>query len=331
MKVKHSSLIECGQHRLRSRSISYSSSGSYLAIASSCSAVRLHDGSAGKEVLVFNGHSAPVTIARFHPTQENVLVSASTDATVRIWDVRDPRNSTGKVTDVPAVLALEWNPIQSNLFLLAKRSGDLTIYDRRKLAGAKVEPVYSHSCEDRVPDAAVFEPTLGESVYFGSTERGEGTADIRIWNFDSDEMDCRRYLAHAGPIYAMAFQHDGRRLVSGGADAIVGIWDVQGSSAATSMCCTKTISNRTKFIRGIAVSADSELLAVATEEGVIDLARMDSAQEIAQISLGDKSKCAGAEAVAFHPTAKYTLACARVSDHTSHLRSPATIIRLDMQ
>jgi WD40 repeat protein len=380
--LKHNSFIDCGPPRLRSRSVAWNRSGHQLASASSCGAVRLNVIDAGggnaaaagsstsKEIGCLMGHGGSVTIVRFHAKEDAILASAGMDGTVRLWDVRDQRSSTNKITESPGILSLEWNPVQSDLFLIAKRTGEIEIYDRRKLAAttttaavnvssSSVAPaVYRHCAQDengsRVPDTAVFEPTKGHTVYYGSTSGGEGTADIRLWPFMSNTSSGGKkaddeepaaagtscYLAHAGPIYTMAFRPDGRRLVTGGADAIVGIWDyVHGPTVATSMCCTRTIANRTKYIRSVAISSSSSsddnspscLLAIATEEGAIDIVSLDDDRDtttansatvatIGQVPLGDKPSSAGAEAIAFHPTIKYMLACARVGDNASPLR-----------
>jgi WD40 repeat protein len=373
--LKHNSFIDCGPQRLRSRSVAWNRSGHQLASASSCGAVRLNVIDAGvtnaaagsstsKEIGCLMGHGGSVTIVRFHAKEDAILASAGTDGTVRLWDVRDQRSSTNKITESPGILSLEWNPVQSDLFLIAKRTGEIEIYDRRKLAtlaanvSSSVAPaVYRHCAQDengsRVPDTAVFEPTKGHTVYYGSTSGGEGTADIRLWPFMSNSSSGGKkgndeepaagtscYLAHAGPIYTMAFRPDGRRLVTGGADAIVGIWDhVHCPTVATSMCCTRTIANRTKYIRSVAISSSlssddnspSCLLAIATEEGAIDIVSLDDDRDtttansatvvtLGQVPLGDKPSCTGAEAIAFHPTVKYMLACARVGDNASPLR-----------
>jgi WD40 repeat protein len=376
--LKQNSFIDCGPPRLRSRSVAWNRSGHQLASASSCGAVRLNvidagttsnaaaGSSSSKEIGCLMGHGGSVTIVRFHAKEDAILASAGTDGTVRLWDVRDQRSSTNKITESPGILSLEWNPVQSDLFLIAKRTGEIEIYDRRKLAAtttttvaannlSSVAAAYRHFAKDengpRVPDAAIFEPTKGHTVYYGSTSGGEGTADIRLWPFMSnissggknangEEPACTSYLAHAGPIYTMAFRPDGRRLVTGGADAIVGIWDhVNGPTVATSMCCTRTIANRTKYIRSVAISSSSSddnspscLLAIATEEGAIDIVSLDDDRDtttaansaavptLGQVPLGDKPTCAGAEAIAFHPTVKYMLACARVGDNASPLR-----------
>jgi WD40 repeat protein len=79
----------------------------------------------------------------------------------------------------------------------------------------------------------------------------------------------------------MQFSNDGKQLVTGGSDAIVGLWDCGSTltlqqhghaAAAASMVCTTTITRRLKFIRSTAFSHDSQLLAIATEEDGIDVA-----------------------------------------------------------
>jgi WD40 repeat protein len=390
--LKRTACFDCGPPRLRSRSVSWNRSGHHLASASSCGAVRLlvvdnaGGGNNSKEIGSLTGHGGSLHLVHFHVKEDAILASA-TDGTVRLWDVRDQRAPTHKLTsqkhssssdnagEGAGIVSLEWNPVQTDLFLIAKRSGEIEIYDRRKLAAntttGLAPAVYRHFAQDdgrgkfgggtvRVPSAAIFEPTQGHTVYYGSTIGGEGIADIRLWPFMNNSSHggdkskehhalagmttTTSYLAHSGPIHTMVFRPDGRRLVTGADDAIVGIWDhhfkgpTTHTSATSTMCCTRTLSNRTKGIRSVAISSSSSpsdescLLAIATEEGMIDVVSLDDRATvgatnvplIGQISLGEKtSMCPGADAMAFHPTAKYLLACTRLADR------PVTILRFE--
>lgn len=42
-----------------------------------------------KSLISFLGHTHRVTIVKFHPTANNILVSASLDFTIRVWDLNE--------------------------------------------------------------------------------------------------------------------------------------------------------------------------------------------------------------------------------------------------
>lgn len=188
------------------------------------------------------------------------------------------------------------------------------------------------------------------------------------------------YPAHAGPVYAMAFSNannkpnanntssvpgaSGSFLATGGADAVVGLWNV------ATMTCDRTIgrpqSERTKLIRSLAVSPDNRVLAIATEENAVELVNIpttskeqaahskanrpsrkpfslnnpaiDGSSSIGMASFGPRKGLPGAEDIAFHPSAtissgsdsgSYLLACAR-TDAGPMAGAPVTIMKLTM-
>jgi WD40 repeat protein len=149
-----------------SRSVSWNSAGSSLAVASSCATVRIFSidtattshtagsnasntistgGTAttnhlsAKEVLTITGHTAPLKKVRFHPIDPNLLCSAAADSTVQIWDVRNAsQRSVGKVEvyNGSYARAVEWSTVTANPNLLQVTEHDNTIYiyDVKKLS-----------------------------------------------------------------------------------------------------------------------------------------------------------------------------------------------------
>ena len=154
-----SSLTECGPHRTQSRSVSWSAgTGTYLAMASSDSMVHVWSmdssstgtaatggGGGAKEVTSLTGHTGPVLICHFHPVQETLLCSASTDSTVRLWDIRTSNTPTAQqkvtakcmvdtATAVAApIVSVQWNGVETHVLAVTTRDGTVTVYDTRKL------------------------------------------------------------------------------------------------------------------------------------------------------------------------------------------------------
>ena len=128
------------------------------------------------------------------------------------------------------------------------------------------------------------------------------------------------FVGHTGPIYALRFAPNGRMLATGGADALVGLWDVP------SMVCKTTIGRRTKFVRSVAYSHDSKIVACCSEEEGVDLADGETGERLGTVKLLPKNSGGGtsrdrfgrsddiafhgSDEIAFHPKG-YVLACAR--------------------
>ena len=93
LALRDQTLIECGGTRNKSRSVSWNSTGQYLASGSSDRFAKIFSvehatSGVGRELQSLTGHQATVERVRFHPTEPTVLVTAGNDATVRVWDAR---------------------------------------------------------------------------------------------------------------------------------------------------------------------------------------------------------------------------------------------------
>jgi WD40 repeat protein len=91
------------------------------------------------------------------------------------------------------------------------------------------------------------------------------------------------------------------------------------------MCCTHAMTRRVKFIRSVAFSPDSRLLAVGSEEDTVDLTDQATGEQVGSVNLSPRRD--GAEEIAFHPVQKYVLACAR-TDTGNVPKAPVTVARL---
>jgi WD40 repeat protein len=99
------------------------------------------------------------------------------------------------------------------------------------------------------------------------------------------------------------------------------MWD------GSAMICHRAVARHTKYIRSVAYTPDSKILASASEE-IIDLADAADGSLIGQVSSsGQKgSRPTGAEDIAFHPKESYVLACARSDGPLSP--TPLSVLRL---
>ena len=319
--ISNATLTNCGPRDLPSRTISFNANGSHLAIGTSSSAIHIWDPSKNepKEVSVLSGHSAPVTRVRYHPVDLGSLLSASNnDATVRLWDARSsPRsNSVGKIATRTRPLTVEWNPVQLHAFLVLEKNGDAKVYDKRKLSPTSKEsvvpPLHSMSLDKTLPESCLFDPT-GEFLVAGASPT-DGVAPLQIWNWRNEgETKIHSFPAHTGMILSMAFSHDGRTLITGGHDAMVGIWNVE------SMCCTHAVSKHARYVLSTSFAPDDTMFATSTYDECF-VTDASKGTVIGAIPFSKRPRSGGAEEIAFHPVSPHVIACAK-----SELKPPSAV------
>jgi len=314
-----------------------------------------------KEVANLQGHAHPVTVVRCAPAidHQHELVSAAASE-VRLWDVRTQKTVHKLDGSSQSFCAgLEWNTMKPNLLCLLDRAdgGTVRVYDTRKWGSSSTSTntqqsaLSSCSLMPNVTEVVNWDHS-GEYLVAGTT-LPNGMGALQIWKYDDPPLPDNNnnnatptttafYPAHAGPIYALQFAPDGTRLATGGSDAVVGLWENNPGC----LCCARTLTNRTKFIRGVAFSSDSRLLAVATEEDGVDVVDAVSGVPVltggvmGNIPLGVRPRSGGAEAVAFQPASsttttasssgnKYLLACARVQSQGVPT-SPVTVVQINV-
>lgn len=274
------------------------------------------------------GHTNAVDRVRFHLTDPNILCTTAQDRTIRLWDLRGGSQRAIQKWDLTAPArfgtcpaSTEWTP--SGCLVVAERNDTVHIYDPRKTVRATTKPgggaIKSINLKPNQVECCRVSPN-GEYLVASTTVRGEGMGELRMWRYEDETPDdCFVYAGHTGPIYQFSFSPDGKRLATGGSDAIVGLWDTED------MVCTHTNIRRTKFLRSVSFSHDSQYMASSTEEDGIDIASAEDASWAGTIQFGRRGG-GGADEVAFHPKKPNVLACARGNAESGNPNPPPVTV-----
>lgn len=209
--------------------------------------------------------------------------------------------------------------------------------------GSSQVPVRSFRLDPHTLQETHFSPS-GTHLVSAAKRACDGMGVLKIYPWDSGSSnvpqqngdcldvneDAAVFLGHTGPIYTLRFAPNGQLLATGGADTLVGLWDVP------SMVCKTTLDSSKKFVRSVSFSHDSKIVAYCSEEEGVEVADGETGVPLGTISLSPTNSGGGtnrftgrgSDEIAFHPK-HYTVACAR-GDCGSH--SPqVTIASLTME
>ncbi|CAI4230643.1 unnamed protein product [Auanema sp. JU1783] len=184
-------------------------------------------GGVDKKVIMFNinketvenefiGHTKKITSVILHPNGNNA-VSASSDATVRVWTSGDQNNTA--VVDVHQAAVTDISLHATGDYILSASDDSHWAFSDLhtgktlcKVANDETSNV-GICCAEFHPDGLIF---------------GTGTADavVKIWDM-KEQKNVANFPGHSAPVRAIAFSENGYYLATGADDGEVRLWDLR--------------------------------------------------------------------------------------------------------
>ncbi|NET38047.1 MAG: TIR domain-containing protein [Cyanothece sp. SIO1E1] len=230
--------------------VGFSPDGKMLASASRDKTVKLWAIEDGSLLTTLSGHSAQVRSLQFFTyQQENLLVSAGGDRTVRIWRLNRPLLRSLQAHNA-SVHSVAFAP-DGRTLASSGADDNIRIWDR---TGNLLRTLTGHTT---VVWQTVFSPN-GKLLASASSDY-----TIKLW--DQAGKLLKTLTDHRGPVRAIAFSPDGQWLASGSADMTVRLWSSAGDPIQTLK------DAHTKGILTVAFSPDSKTLASAGWDRVVKL------------------------------------------------------------
>lgn len=252
-------------HQRGVNSVDFSPDGKRIITASDDGTARLWDLS-GKQLVEFKGHQKPIRSVSFSLDGQHIA-TASADGTARLWDLNGKqlvefKEHQGEVNSVSI------SPDGKHL-ATAGDDGTTRLWN---LSGKLLVEFERH-------------PALVKSVSFSPDGQHIATAGdkgtVRLWNlkgqllqeFIGHQHQCRVMDLSDCRIMSVRFSPDGQRLVTGGYDKTIRLWDLKGKQL-------KQWNSDQGAVLSISFSPDGQRLASTGDNGITHLWDLKQAQKL---------------------------------------------------
>ena len=212
---------------------------------------------------VLKGHDQSVGNLCWDPASEERLATCSGDRSVRFWDLRAGK-CVARVDTGAGNLNLAWHP-DGRTLAVGDMDDVVSIIDSRTLRISRTQ---------RVP-YTLFELGWSRDGARFFTSSGQGTVEVHTW--PDLNSPARSLHSHTAACFCLGTDRGGGWLASGGADALVSLWDLG------SLTCVRTLAALDSPVRTLGFSHDSSFLAYATDDALIDVVALGSGDLVRQV------------------------------------------------
>ncbi|CAN5778721.1 NB-ARC domain-containing protein [soil metagenome] len=261
----------------------FSPDGAYLATGSMAQDLWLWDVQTGVALHALHGHTNWVRWLAFHPNG-SVLVSASNDSTVRLWQLEAIRKiSTFDVAGhedvcqmLPGANHKAYRALYSpdgNLLAIAGHRWDIQLWAPNAVNGPTLQrTLQGHS-----------DPILGLAFHPAGKMLASSSMDqtVRLWDVGSGQSYAT-LQGYSNWLVEVAFSPDGGTLASSGSDGTVQLWTVSknGDSDRIGLQPGHTLRSPKQTIHSIDFSPDGVLLASGSNTSLVQIWNISTGQRV---------------------------------------------------
>uniref|UniRef100_A0A1B0FJL0 U3 small nucleolar RNA-associated protein 15 homolog n=1 Tax=Glossina morsitans morsitans TaxID=37546 RepID=A0A1B0FJL0_GLOMM len=220
--------------------------------------VKLFDTSTKNVLRLFKGHKAPVHRVNFTADLLHIA-SFSDDKTVKLWDITSEKSLHTFSDHYDYVRAGAVNPVSANVIVSGGYDGKINVYDSRTQ-----QPTFNidHGCP---VESLLFLPTGGIFLSAGGTE-------VRVWDIFAGCRLLAKLSQHHKTVTCLRLGSNGKRILSGGLDRHIKIYDV----ASYETVHTLDFSNS---ILSLGVAPNDQTVVAGMVDGLISIQNMESCRE----------------------------------------------------
>jgi THO complex subunit 3 len=298
-------------HRKAVRSVSWNHSATRIASGSLDSTIRIWSVDIRSDKIAFEselkGHTDSVDKLVWHPNNPELLASASSDKSVKLWDIKGGGRCVQSIATPGENINISWSS-DALYLVVANKKNQVTLIDCRqwRIIGTSN---FAYEINE-----IVF-PRHNSELLLATT--GKGTLEVYRFNPNSTglQLELKRVTSienHSGNCLCLDIDPRNKLIATGGADALVALYDL------SELTPVRSFSRLESPIRAVSFSSDSLFLASASEDHRIDIAEVESGDLIHSINTS-----AEMNSIAWSP--REHLLCYAAEDSYSTSRSVGSI------
>ncbi|RKO93986.1 WD40-repeat-containing domain protein, partial [Blyttiomyces helicus] len=235
------------------------------------------------ESIELTGHTGEVDQLKWSPKDPEVLATASVDHSVRLWDMRNTRQSVHRFATSGENINICWHP-SATVFAVGNKEDVISIIDVRGGTNSRGDPNTVQTIKNDSETNEISWNYAGD-LFFQTT--GPGTVKILEYPGWKPIYELK---AHTCICYCLDFDPKGRYFATGGADGTACLWDIDD------LQCVRTFSRLEWPVRTLSFSHDGELIASGSEGSIVDIASVETGELIYKLQCNAALAC-----VTWHP------------------------------
>jgi WD domain, G-beta repeat len=223
-----------------------------------------------KDIIGFS-YPHPIAISPNGQYMASGIIKKIGDSVIKLWNIEEKKEHKEihghKNNEFSRIIPVAFTP-DSEILISGSQDKTIFFWDV-KTGGKRGQPI-----ENFVSEIRAIAVSPDEYSYIFAIGDSEGNIQSYNWN---TRRKIKSFLAHSAsnglPINSLAFSPDGRRLVSGGDDFSIKLWDVSSAEELKS-------GKHSSRVRTVAFSPDGKLIASGDDSGIIKIWDVETMENV---------------------------------------------------